>query len=74
MKKKVELSQKAKAPFILGGITYEGINKVKSKSRVMLNTKKDREEQNEREKKFIVDLLKFHKKSEDKVKDWSQSL
>jgi hypothetical protein len=68
-KEKAELNQKAKGPFILGGITYEDINKVKSKSRVILNTKKDGEELNEFEKKFIVDLLKFHKKSEDKVKD-----
>lgn len=70
MKKvKDDLTQKAKGPFVLGNITYEDINKVKSKARVILNTKKDGEELNEFEVKFIVDLLKFHKNGEAKLKD-----
>ena len=71
MKKKVkeELNQKVKGPFVLGEITYEDINKVKSKARVILNTKKDGEELNKFETSFIKDLLKFHKKSDDKLKD-----
>ena len=66
---KEDLTQKAKGPFVLGNITYEDINKVKSKARVILNTKKDGEELNEFEVKFIIDLLKYHKNGEAKLKD-----
>lgn len=53
----------------LGDFTYDDINKVKSKARVILNLKKNGDVLDEVEKKFVVDLLKYHSKAADKLKD-----
>ncbi len=46
------------------------INKVKSKSRAILNLKKDGETLEEADEGFMKDLLKFHDKYEEKMKDF----
>ncbi len=46
------------------------INKVKSKSRAILNIKKEGEKLDETEGAFIGELLKFHDKYDDKMKDF----
>ena len=48
---------------------YEDFNRVKSKSRAILNLKKDKERLEGAELEFIKELLRFHPKSEDKLQD-----
>ena len=46
------------------------INKVKSKSRAILNLKKDGETLDAADADFMMELLKFHEKSEAKLADF----
>ena len=46
------------------------INKVKSKSRAILNLKKDGESLEQADEDFMKELLKFHDKHEEKMKDF----
>ena len=54
---------------IIHSIRYDDINKIKSKARVILNLKKNGDILDESEKKFIMDLLKYHHRAADKLKD-----
>lgn len=45
------------------------INKVKSKSRAILNLKKDGEKLDQNDADFMTELLKFHDKAAEKTKD-----
>lgn len=45
------------------------INKVKSKSRAILNNMKDGEKLNEADSDFMKEILKFHAKADEKSKD-----
>lgn len=44
------------------------INKVKSKSRAILNLKKDGEKLDKSDEEFMKEILKFHPKSDEKLK------
>lgn len=76
-KKKADKEKKnAKIAVKLGDTTYccrhfsfDEVNKIKSKARVILNQSKDGDVLGEGEKSFMVDLLKFHQKAEAKLKD-----
>jgi len=46
------------------------INKVKSKSRAILNLKKDGETLEKADAEFMKEILKFHDKHDDKMKDY----
>ena len=48
---------------------FEDFNRVKSKSRTILNLKKDTEKLEGTDFEFIKELLKFHPKAKDKLKD-----
>jgi len=61
--------KKAKKTFTISGVEYEDINKVKSKSRAILNLKKNGEVIEGKDKDFLLELLKQHEKYEQKSKD-----
>jgi len=46
------------------------LNKVKSKSRAILNTKKDGETLDKDDEEFMKELMKFHDKHEEKMKEF----
>ena len=48
---------------------YDDINKIKSKARIILNLKKNGDILDESEKKFVVDLLQYHHRAAEKMKD-----
>jgi len=47
------------------------INKVKSKSRAILNNMKDGEKLNDEDTDFMKEIIKFHDKYEDKLKNFA---
>lgn len=47
------------------------INKVKSKSRAILNIKKDGEKLDQADEDFIKEILRFHQKTEAKMQNFS---
>ena len=47
------------------------INKVKSKSRAILNLKKDGEKLDQADEDFMKEILKFHSNTEAKMKDFA---
>jgi hypothetical protein len=58
--------------FTIAGETYFSVNKVKSKARTILNSKKDGSSLNEKEESFIKELLDNHEKKEQKMKDFKE--
>ena len=46
------------------------MNKVKSKSRAILNLKKDKEKLTGNDEEFMKEIIKFHTKGEEKLKDF----
>jgi DNA-directed RNA polymerase-5 subunit 1 len=56
---------------VIAGIFYHDINKVKSKSRAILNLKKDGEKIEGNDSDFLKELLQLHEKSETKLKNFS---
>ena len=62
--------KRAKISYEIAGVYYLDINKVKSKSRTILNLKKDGEKLEGNDAEFITYLLKLHDKSEAKMKDF----
>jgi len=54
----------------IAGVYYADINKVKSKSRAILNLKKDGEKLTGNDEEFMKELIKFHDKGEAKMKDF----
>lgn len=59
---KREQVKRAKTSFEIAGVYYLDINKVKSKSRAILNLKKDGEKLEGNDSEFIKELLSFHDK------------
>jgi DNA-directed RNA polymerase-5 subunit 1 len=53
-------------------VFYHDINKVKSKSRAILNLKKDGERIEGNDGEFIKELLEFHDKKDQKLKDFDR--
>ena len=62
-------SKRQKASYEIAGVYYSDINKVKSKSRAILNLKKNGESLTGNDSDFIKELLNFHDKGADKLRD-----
>jgi hypothetical protein len=73
-KKRDENLKRQKRAYTIAGVYYMDINKVKSKSRAILNTVKDGEKLEEEDAAFIKELLRFHDKSEKKLASLSHFL
>jgi hypothetical protein len=67
---KREQVKRAKTSYEIAGVYYLDINKVKSKSRAILNLKKDGETIDGNDAEFIKELLEFHEKKDQKMKDF----
>jgi len=61
---KRETVKRAKASFDIAGVYYLDINKVKSKSRAILNLKQDGERIEGNDSDFLKELLNFHEKKD----------
>jgi len=61
---------KEKQSYTIAGIYYMDINKVKSKSRAILNIKKDGEKLDGADQEFMKEIIKFHDRYEEKNKDF----
>lgn len=70
MVEKRESVKRAKTSYEIAGVYYLDINKVKSKSRAILNLKKDGERIEGNDQEFLKELLQFHDKREQKMKDF----
>jgi hypothetical protein len=68
--KQNEKSKKSKLSYEIAGVYYADINKVKSKARAILNLKKDGEKLAGNDEEFMKELIKFHDKGDDKMKDF----
>jgi len=66
--RKEEKAKRQKQSYTIAGVYYMDINKVKSKSRAILNIKKDGEVLDKADGDFMAELLKFHDKHEEKAK------
>jgi hypothetical protein len=67
---KRESVKRAKTSFEIAGVYYLDINKVKSKSRAILNLKQDGERIEGNDADFIKELLQLHEKKDQKLKDF----
>jgi hypothetical protein len=63
-------NKRAKLSYEIAGVYYSDISKVKSKARAILNLKKDGEKLTGNDEEFMKELLKFHEKSDEKMKDF----
>lgn len=63
-------SKRSKLSYEIAGVYYTDISKVKSKARAILNLKKDGESLSGNDEEFIKELLKFHDKHEEKMKNF----
>ena len=70
--KREEKSKRQKQSFTIAGVYYMDINKVKSKSRAILNIKKDGEKLDQADEDFMKEILKFHPKHDEKMKDFDR--
>jgi hypothetical protein len=68
--KREEKAKKQKVSFTIAGIHYMDINKVKSKSRAILNIRRDGEKLDQADEDFMKEILKHHAKNEAKMKDF----
>jgi hypothetical protein len=68
---KKESVKRAKASYEIAGIVYLDIGKVKSKSRAILNLAEDATKLKEKEEAFLRDIIQFHEKRDEKMKDFS---
>lgn len=62
--------KRAKLSYEIAGVYYLDINKVKSKSRAILNLKKDGDRLEGNDAEFIKYLLLLHDKADAKLKDF----
>lgn len=62
--------KRAKTSYKIAGQYYLDINKVKSKSRAIMNLKKDGERLEGNDTEFIKELIQFHHNTEGKMKDF----
>jgi len=67
---KRESVKRAKTSYEIAGVYYLDINKVKSKSRAILNLKKDGEPLEGNDADFVKEIISFHERSEAKLKDF----
>ena len=67
---KKESVKRAKTSYEIAGIYYLDINKVKSKSRAILNLKKDGEKLEGNDADFMKELIDFHEKKDKKLNDF----
>lgn len=56
--------------FEIAGAYYADINKVKSKSRTILNLKQNGDKLTGNDEDFMKELIKFHSKVDEKMKDF----
>ena len=68
---KKENVKRAKTSYEIAGVYYLDINKVKSKSRAILNLKKDGERLADNDEAFVKEIISFHERSEEKLGDFS---
>jgi len=66
-----EKAKKQKQSYEIAGVYYMDINKVKSKSRAILNIRKDGEKLEPSEEEFTKEIMKFHTRSEEKMADFT---
>jgi hypothetical protein len=69
--KREEKVKKQKISYTIAGIHYMDINKVKSKSRAILNMKRDGEKLDQADEDFIKEILKHHHAHDAKMKDFA---
>lgn len=69
--KREEKVKKQKISFTIAGIHYMDINKVKSKSRAILNVKRDGEKLDQADEDFMKEILRHHHRHEEKMKDFA---
>lgn len=67
---KRESVKRAKTSYKIAGQFYLDINKVKSKSRAILNLKNDGERLEDNDADFVKELIEFHDKAEKKLTDF----
>lgn len=68
--KREEKAKRQKQSFTIAGVYYMDLNKVKSKARAILNLKKDGETLEKADADFMKEILKFHDKADEKLKDY----
>lgn len=68
---KKESVKRAKTSYEIAGVYYLDINKVKSKSRAILNLKKDGDRLEGNDEAFVKEIISFHDKSEQKMANFS---
>ena len=68
---KKEAVKRAKTSYEIAGVYYLDINKVKSKSRAILNLKKDGERLEGNDEAFVKEIISFHDRTEQKMADFS---
>lgn len=69
--KREERAKRQKQSFTIAGIYYTDINKVKSKSRAILNIVKDGDKLDKPDADFMSEILKFHDRHDEKVKNFA---
>ena len=70
MNERKENVKRAKNSYEIAGQFYLDINKVKSKSRAILNIVKDGEKITGHDSEFLKELLELHEKKEQKMRDF----
>lgn len=64
--------KRAKTSYEIAGVYYLDINKVKSKSRAILNLKKDGERLEGNDEAFTKEIISFHERTEAKMADFDR--
>ena len=64
---KRENVKRAKTSYEIAGVFYLDINKVKSKSRAILNLKRDGDKLEGNDEAFVKEIISFHERSEEKL-------
>jgi len=67
---KQEKVKRAKTSYEIAGVYYLDINKVKSKSRAILNLKKDGEKLEGNDIEFVKEIVSQHERADEKMKDF----
>ena len=62
--------KRAKKAYKVAGQFYLDINKVRSKSRAIMNLKQDGERLEGNDEQFVKEIIDFHHSSETKMKDF----
>ena len=70
--KREERTKRQKQSYTIAGVYYMDINKVKSKSRAILNIKKDGEKLDKADEDFMKEILKFHPKHDQKMSNFDK--